>query len=40
MRIDSKALPTGTYYYIITYNVPVENNFEDKKKTGYLYLNQ
>lgn len=40
MRVDTKALPTGTYYYIITYNAPIENNFEDKKKTGYLYINQ
>ncbi|WHT39887.1 gliding motility-associated C-terminal domain-containing protein [Myroides sp. mNGS23_01] len=33
-----KALPTGTYFYIITYEVKNQNGSNIVKKSGYLHL--
>lgn len=34
-----KGLPTGTYFYILTYDHEVGNNTQSFKKAGYLYIN-
>ncbi|RYY47816.1 MAG: gliding motility-associated C-terminal domain-containing protein [Chitinophagaceae bacterium] len=35
----SQMLPTGTYFYILTYEMPVDAGTRTKKQAGYLYLN-
>lgn len=34
----SKKLPTGTYFYILTYKVPDGSTTYTKRRAGYLYL--
>ena len=34
----SKKLPSGTYFYILTYKVPQGNDTHTRRKAGYLYL--
>lgn len=34
----NKKLPSGTYYYILTYEVPSEVGMHKVKKSGYLHL--
>ena len=35
---DSK-LPTGTYFYVLSYELKIENGSQNVEKVGYLYLN-
>ncbi|MFY7883845.1 MAG: gliding motility-associated C-terminal domain-containing protein, partial [Dolichospermum sp.] len=37
---ESTGLPTGTYFYIITYKSTDANRVENKKLEGYLYLSR
>lgn len=34
-----KGLPTGTYFYILTFDYEVDNSTQAFKKAGYLYIN-
>lgn len=39
LTLGDGLLPSGTYFYILEYDYPIQDSIERIKQTGYLYLN-